>query len=40
MVKNPLGNAGVIRGFDSWVGKILWRKKWQPASEFLPGKIP
>ena len=22
----------------SWVGKIPWRRKWQPASFFLPGK--
>ena len=26
-------------GFDSWIGKILWRIKWQPISEFLPGKF-
>ena len=25
-------------GFDPWVGKILWRRKWQPAPVFLPGK--
>ena len=24
--------------FDSWVGKILWRRKWQPTLLFLPGK--
>ena len=24
--------------FDPWVGKILWRRKWQPALVFLPGK--
>ena len=24
--------------FDPWVGKILWRRKWQPAPVFLPGK--
>ena len=23
-------------GFDSWVVKILWRRKWQPAPVFLP----
>ena len=23
--------------FHPWVGKILWRRKWQPTSEFLPG---
>ena len=25
--------------FDLWVGKILWRRKWQPTPAFLPGKI-
>ena len=25
-------------GFDSWVRKIPWRKKWQPIPVFLPGK--
>ena len=23
-------------GFDPWVGKIPWRKKWQPTLVFLP----
>ena len=23
--------------FDPWVGKILWRSKWQPTPVFLPG---
>ena len=23
--------------FDPWVGKILWRRKWQPTPEFLLG---
>ena len=26
--------------FDSWVGKMFWRKKWQPSPVFLPEKIP
>ena len=26
------------RGFDPWVEKIPWRRKWQPTPEFLPGK--
>ena len=26
------------RGFDSWVGKIPWRRKWQLVPVFLPGK--
>ena len=25
-------------GFDPWVGKIPWRRKWQPAPVFLLGK--
>ena len=24
--------------FNPWVGKILWRRKWQPTPVFLPGK--
>ena len=23
--------------FDPWVGKIPWRRKWQPTPVFLPG---
>ena len=37
VVKNPPANAG-NRGFDPWVGKILWREKWQAAPVFLPEK--
>ena len=25
--------------FDPWVGKIPWRKKWQPTPVFLPGEF-
>ncbi|XP_060272457.1 phospholipid-transporting ATPase IK isoform X11 [Ovis aries] len=25
-------------GFDPWVRKMLWRRKWQPTPVFLPGK--
>ena len=25
-------------GFDPWVGKIPWRRAWQPTPVFLPGK--
>jgi len=25
-------------GDNSWVGKIPWRRKWQPTPVFLPGK--
>ena len=40
VVKNPPLSAGDIRdaGFDPWVGKIPWRRKWQPTPVFLPGK--
>ena len=26
-------------GFDPWVGKILWRRKWQPTPVLLSGKL-
>ena len=26
------------RTFESWVGKIPWRRKWQPTRGFLPGE--
>ena len=26
------------QGFNPWVGKILWRRKWQPSLVFLPGR--
>ena len=37
-IKNP----PVMRrpGLDPWVGKILWRKVWQPTPVFLPGESP
>ena len=39
MVKNPPANAGDIRhGFSPWVGKIPWRRAWQPTPGFLPGE--
>ena len=25
-------------GFNPWVGKVPWSKKWQPSLVFLPGK--
>ena len=37
-VKNPSANVGDTRcGFDPWVGKIPWRRTWQPTPVFLPG---
>ena len=26
-------------GFNPWVRKIPWRRKWQPTPIFLPGKF-
>ncbi|RCU27096.1 hypothetical protein DVA79_19545, partial [Acinetobacter baumannii] len=25
-------------GFDLWIGKIPWSRKWQPTPVFLPGE--
>ena len=25
-------------GFDPWVGKVPWRRAWQPMPVFLPGE--
>ena len=38
VVKNPPANQE--SRLDPWVGKIPWRRKWQPTPVFLPGKIP
>ena len=35
--KQSACNAG-DPGFTPWVGKIPWRRKWQPTWVFLPGK--
>ena len=36
VVKNLPANAGDMRpGFDHWVGKTLWRRKWHPTPVFL-----
>ena len=47
MVKKPPANAGDKTqetrhkrcGFDPSVGKIPWRRKWQPTPLFLPGEF-
>ena len=36
MVKNLPANAGDRHRFDPWVGKIPWRRAWQPTLVFLP----
>ena len=40
VVKKPPANAGNIKrcGFNPWVGKIPWRRAWQPTPVFLPGE--
>ena len=42
VIKNPVQcrRCGRSRGFNSWVEKIPWRRKWQPSPVFLPGKNP
>ena len=41
MVKNPPASAGDAGDkFDPWVGKMPWRRKWQPTPFFLPGEPP
>ena len=35
---NPGGTTGKELRFNPWVGKIPWRRVWQPIPEFLPGK--
>ena len=32
------GDLGSIPGFNPWVGKISWSRKWQPTPVLLPGK--
>ena len=43
MISNLLANAGDVRdigsGLDSWIGKIPWRRAWQPTPVFLPGEF-
>ena len=41
MVKNLPASAGEKEvWFNPWVGKIPWRRKWQPTPIFLPGECP
>ena len=35
--KESVFDAGEL-WFDPWVGKMPWRRAWQPAPVFLPGK--
>ena len=38
MVKNPPARARDRRVSDPWVGKIPWRRAWQPTPVLLPGE--
>ena len=40
VVKNLPPNARRCKrcGFDPWVGKIPWRREWQPTPVFSPGE--
>ena len=40
VVKNPPASAGDVKDADSipGIGKVPWRRKWQPTLVFLPGK--
>ena len=40
VVKNPIANAGDVRdvGLIPAVGRIPWRRTWQPTPVFLPGE--
>ena len=33
------GYAETRQGFDPWIGKIPWSRRWQSAPIFLPGKF-
>ena len=38
--KSQMGKlTGKAFGFDLWVGKIPWRREWQPIPVFLPGEF-
>ena len=37
LAKNPHANAADRPRFDPLVGKIPWRRAWQPSPVFLPG---
>ena len=38
--KESTYNAEDLAGFDPWLGKIPWRRTWQPTPVFLPGEPP
>ena len=36
----PGGSDGKESWVDPWIGKIPWRRAWQPMPVFLPGESP
>ena len=36
--KESTYNAGDVEMFDPWIGKVPWRRAWQPTPVFLPGE--
>ena len=41
VVKNLPTNAAYTRhGFSPWIGKVPWRRAWQPTPVVLPGEFP
>ena len=40
MIKNLPANAGdiLVMTLIPWVGKIPWRRTWQPTPVYLPGE--
>ena len=37
--KNARNARDIMRpGFNPWIGKIPWRRAWQPTPIFLPGE--
>ena len=37
--KEPACHVGDLPGFNSWLGKIPWKREWQPTPMFLPGEF-
>ena len=35
----PIGDSSGWPWLEPWVGKVPWRRKWQPTPVFLPGKF-
>ena len=38
LVTQSVKNLPAVQEFNSWVGKIPWRRKWQSTPVLLPGK--